>query len=44
VLLSTAGTENDSAVAGITMTITGQSSVASAGVVKCNGFIVDAYN
>ena len=42
VLIITSGSETDTAA--ITMSITGQSSVATAGLVKCNGFIVDAYN
>ncbi len=41
-VVSTAGTETDTAA--ITMKITGQSSVATANLCLCNGFIVDAYN
>ena len=40
--ISTAGTETDTAA--ITMKITGQSSVATANTVTCQGFIVDAFN
>ena len=40
--ISTAGTETDTAA--ITMKITGQSSVATAGLVTCQGFIVDGFN
>ena len=41
-LATAAGSDNDTAP--ITMAITGQSSVATANLVLCNGFIVDAYN
>ncbi len=40
--INTSGSEVDTAA--ITMSITGQSSVATANLVKCNGFVVDAYN
>jgi len=42
VVLNTSGTETDTAA--ITMKITGQSSVATANLVICNGFITDAFN
>ena len=40
--ISTSGTETDTAA--ITMKITGQSSVATANLITCQGFIVDAFN